>query len=54
MEHSGAYTPEQYQLAVRNLKFDGYESMPVAEFNRKIHTALTEAAGVQRKPGKSF
>ena len=41
---SGAYTPEQYQLAVRNLKFDGYESMPVAEFNRKIHTALTEAA----------
>lgn len=37
---SSAYTEEQYDLAVKSLKFDGYEDMPAGEFDRRIHAAF--------------
>lgn len=35
------YTQEQYDLLVSSLKFEGYEHMSVAEFNRKLNAAFS-------------
>lgn len=39
------YTQEQYDLVVKTLKFDGYEQMSIAEFNRKINAAFNNYEG---------
>lgn len=37
------YTPQEaYDLVLKALKPDGYEKMPLAEFNRKTHALLSE------------
>ncbi len=35
-----AYTKAQYDLVISALKFEGYEKMSIAEFNRKINAVL--------------
>ena len=40
--YNGSYTQAQYDLVLEKLKFDGYASMSIAAFNRKINAALNQ------------
>lgn len=44
-DYPSSYTQEQYDLVIRSLKFEGYEKMSIAEFNRKLNAALYDYAG---------
>ncbi len=41
-EDKPSYTQAQYEQLIGALKFEGYEDMSIAEFNRKVHSVLNE------------
>lgn len=47
--YGGGYTQAQYDLVLEKLKFDGYETMSIAEFNRRINTALNRGERWERE-----
>ena len=42
---TGRYTQKQYEQVLAALKFDGYEKMSLAEFDRKVHAAFANDEG---------
>lgn len=44
-EHTDRYTKQQYNLALAQLQFEGYETMSVAEFNRRVNAAFDTDGG---------
>lgn len=38
----GTYTQQEYDMIISALKFEGYEDMSIAEFNRKVNKVLTD------------